>query len=433
MSEKNDSVKEALLDLQKMKTFLKETSEDTVNTIFENAVKKGLKNYMTEAFEEEDPDKDAETDDVNGDNIDIEGVEDTDSTESGLDNVEVEEPETDNADVDVDVDVDGADVDSDLESGEEEDFDIDQFKSDDGEYDLTGADTSQLIKVFKRIDGNDSVSITDLGDGKIELVDNETNAEYMIDTTPSAGADVDPSIDADLDPEIEIDLDDEPVVSEGMHHSYEGNETELSEENEPEVGPDAAGEGLVDEKNITQSYSVNRRAGVLSQTRAANAPGANKRNGGQLVGESKEVKALKIAYTKKINSLTEQHESFKKSTENEMVQLKSALGQFVGQLKENAVLNNSLGKFVKLILENSTTKDEKAVILNRFASEAKSIEAGNLLFETIQRELNGKVISNSSIDKQFSAEGSKVINEKVIYQNADMVKMQELMRKMDKY
>jgi len=432
MIEKKNSVKEAVLELQDIKKFLKETSTNTVNTIFEDAVKKGLKNYMTEAFEEEDPDTDTEAD-TEGDNTDIEGVEDTDSTEDGLESTEIEEPTTDDVDLDVDVDVDGADMDSDIESGEEEDFDMDQFKSDDGEYDLTGADTDQLIKVFKRIDGNDSVSITDLGDGKIELVDNETNAEYMIDTTPSTGADVDPDIDSELDPDIEIDLDDEPVVSEGTHHSYEGKETELSEEEEPEVGPDTEGEGMVDEKNMTQSYGTNRREGVLSQTRAANAPGANKRNGGQLVGESKEVKALKIAYTKKINSLNEQHDAFKKSTKIEMDELKGALGQFVGQLKENAVLNNSLGKFVKLIIENSTTKTEKATILNRFANEAKTIDEGNKLFESIQKELTGKVNVNTSIDKHFGAEGSKAINEKVIYQNPEMLKIKRLMESVDKY
>ena len=212
-------------------------------------------------------------------------------------------------------------------------------------------------------------------------------------------------------------------------HAYEIK----SEEDELEVGPDAEGEGMVDEKNMTQSYGTNRRAGVLSQTRAANAPGANKRNGGQLVGESKEVKALKLAYNKKIQAMNEQHEAFKTSTNKEMTELKSTLGQFVGIIKENAVLNNSLGKFVKLVTENTTTKDEKAAILNRFATEAKTIEAGNKLFESIQKELNGKVTTNPMIDKQFGAEGSKAINEQVIYQNKDLTAMQELMRKMDRY
>ena len=432
MTKKNDSVKDALIEYNDVMKFIKESSAETVKTTKKGAVKNELKNIIKEAFEEEDPDKDTEDVEVD-DNTDIEGVEDTDSTEDGLDNVEIEEPAGDDVDVDVDIDADGADMDSDDESGEEEDFDMDQFKSDDGEYDLTNADTSQLIKVFKRIDGNDSVNITDLGDGKIELNDNETGAEYMIDTTPSADVDVDVDVDSELDPDIEIDLDDEPVVSEGTHHSYEGDDSEITEENEPEVGADQEGEGMVDEKNMTQSYSVNRRAGVLSQTRAANAPGANKRNGAQLVGESKEVKALKIAYTKKINALNEQHEAFKKSTATEMSQLKGALGKFVNQIKENAVLNNSLGKYVKLILENSTTEVEKKNILNRFANEVKTIEDGNKLFESIKKDLNGKVKSTQTIDKQFGAESTKTINEKVIYQNPEMLKMKKLMEAVDKY
>ena len=411
MAKENDIVKDALLDLKKIQAFIKESSENTVKPIMEGAVKNGLKKLMSEAFEEED---------VDDENKDIEGVEDTDSTEDAVDNVEIEEPETD---VDVDVDVDGAETDLDDESGEGEDFDFDQFKTDDdGEYDLTNADSDQLVKVFKRIGVNDNVVITDLGDGKIELEDGDTGAEYMIDT----------NVSDDVEPEIEIDLDDEPTVTESKHESYEGVD-EITEEDEPEVGPDAEGEGMVDEKNMTQSYGTNRRAGVLSQTRAANAPGANKRNGGQLVGESKEVKALKLAYNKKIQAMNEEHEAFKTSTNKEMTELKSTLGQFVGIIKENAVLNNSLGKFVKLVTENTTTKDEKAAILNRFATEAKTIEAGNKLFESIQKELNGKGTTNPMIDKQFGAEGSKAINEQVIYQNKDLTAMQELMRKMDKY
>jgi len=411
---KETNVKSALLDLKKIQDFMKESTEDFVKPILEGAVQKGLKKILSEAA--------FDVEDAEDDNKDIEGVEDTDSTEDAVDNVEIEEPATD--DVDINVDVDGAETDLGDESGEEEDFDIDQFKSDDGEYDLTNADTDSLIKVFKRIDKMDNVFITDMGDGKIDLKDGETGVEYVIDTT---GGD-----DIDVEPEVEIDLDDEePVVTESKHECYT-KEDELTEDDQPEVGPDTEGEGMVDEKNMTQSYGTNRRAGVLSQTRAANAPGANKRNGGQLVGESKEVKALKLAYNKKIAAMNEEYDAFKQSTTKDMNELKSVLGQFVTTIKENAVVNNSLGKVVKLIIENTTTKDEKAAILNRFATEAKTIEAGNTLFESIKKELSGKVGVNTMIDKQFGAGGSKAINEQVIYQNKDLTAMQELMRKMDK-
>jgi hypothetical protein len=102
-------------------------------------------------------------------------------------------------------------------------------------------------------------------------------------------------------------------------------------------------------------------------------------------------------------------------------------------LKENAVLNNNLGRYVKLVTENATSKEEKVAILNRFANEAKSIQQGNSLFESIQKELNTKIVNNPLNEKKFTAESSKAINEQVIYQSKELTDMKRLMEKMDKY
>lgn len=408
MSKKTDLVKDALIDLKEIQNFIKENSENMVKPIIEGSVQKGLKKLIFEAEYDEET-----ADDIEKDNI--EGVEDTETTEVEPDETEIE-PE-------VEAEPEGEETsEPEIEAEPEgEDFDFSQFdQTEEGEYDLTNADTEQLIKVFKLVSGNDQVVIDDLGDGKIQLKDNETGSEYLITTQ------------GDAEPEVDVELNDDPVVSEGKQECYESNEFDADPELEIELGPDQEGEGLVDEKNMTQSYSVNRRAGVLSQTRAEYAPGANKRNGGILVGEGKKLTAMKNYYEKKLKEMTESHDTFKKTINEENSKLKETLGMFRDKLKENAVVNNSLGKFVKLVIENSTTDVEKAKIFARFVNEVKTIEDGNKLFESIKKELNGKPANNMITEKQFSAENSKSVNEQVVYQDKNLSVIKNLMERVDK-
>lgn len=423
MSKKTDLVKDALIDLKEIQNFIKENSENMVKPIIEGSVQKGLKKLIFEAEYDEET-----ADDSKKDNENEEGVEDTETTE-----IEPVEPETEpevSVEPEAGVEPEGGEETTDIEpevggdevgGAEGEEFDFSQFdQTEDGEYDLTTADTDQLIKVFKLVSGNDQVVIDDLGDGKIQLKDNETGSEYLITTQ------------GDVEPEVDVELNDNPVVSEGKQECYENNEFNGDPELEIELGPDQEGEGLVDEKNMTQSYGVNRRDGVLSQTRAEYAPGANKRDGGVLVGESKKIEAMKKYYEKKINEMVESHNNFKKTINEENSKLKETLGVFRDKLKENAVVNNSLGKFVKLVIENATTDVEKTKIFARFVNEVKSIEDGNNLYESIKKELNGKQTSTFITEKQFSAENSKKINEQVVYQDKNLSTIKNLMERVDK-
>jgi uncharacterized protein YpiB (UPF0302 family) len=85
-----------------------------------------------------------------------------------------------------------------------------------------------------------------------------------------------------------------------------------------------------------------------------------------------------------------------------------------------------------LVIENSTTDVEKAQIFARFVNEAKTIEDGNKLFESIKKELNGKPSNNMITEKQFAAENSKVINEQVVYEDKNLSNIKSLMARVDK-
>ena len=384
MSEKNNNsvnVKQALLDYKDIEVMIKESSKISVKDILSETVNAELKNlikennkYVVEDIDEEDKE--------------IEGMEDT--TEPEVE-TEIETQETE-PEVEIETEVE--------EPTDEPEIDFEQFKTDEDDmYDLTNSPIEDVLKVFKKVKPEDSVIVTTLGDGKINLKDDESDEEYIID----------------LGEESEVEL--------GETKCYEEDADIVVEEDtmlEIELGPEEEGEGEIDEKNLTQSYSANRRSGVLSQTRAEYAPGENKRDGSQLVSETKLVEKLNKMYSKKLNAIKEENQ-----------QLKEALGLFRDKLKENAVLNNNLGKYVKLVTENTTNKNEKVSILERYQN-VKSIEEGNQLFETIQKELSTNKKPSLAEEKKFTTEPSKLIKEQVMYESDELGKIRGLMSKLDK-
>jgi hypothetical protein len=421
-NEKNNKsiLEESLIDFKNIQQMISKNSENQIKDILSEKIKEGLKNIITEAddFEEDEFDSEKETKD---------GMDDM-TPESG----ESLEGENEPEDIDVDVNVDSEegdgtepedvdiDIDTDGEEEDEEDFDFDQFKTGEDEYDLTNNSIEDVVKVFKKIDDNDSIIVKKLENGKIELVDNEADTEYLIDMG-----------DDGEEFEVELDDEDEDAMSDEDEFGEENESVDLTEDTgDTEVELDGA-EDQVDEKNMTQSIGTNRRAGRMTQTRKANAPGANNRDGAKLIAnESKEiakaysrkVKQIEAAYAKKFETLTE-----------EVSQYKQALIMFRDKLKENAVLNNNLAKYVKLVTENATTKDEKLQILERFTKEANTIEAGNQLFEAINSELNKKGTPEIgiNIEKQFSVSAPQKINEQVIYQSKDLQETISLINRMN--
>jgi len=120
--------------------------------------------------------------------------------------------------------------------------------------------------------------------------------------------------------------------------------------------------------------------------------------------ESKELKAIK--------------------TENK--ELKKAILELRNSLNEAYITNVNLGKITKLFLENATSQEEKADIVNRFTNEAKTIEQSNALYESIDKQLKKKQQINLN-ESSATANGTKELNEKKIYKSNDLLKTIDLM------
>lgn len=421
-----DTLKESLVEYNTMVDMISKNSEQAMKDILSEAVKKGLKNMIAEAAEDDDE----ATFEVEGEES-SEGQDDI-TPESNEDDVnDVNEPAID---VSPEGEPDGLDTDADSgmepetgvepEMGEDdEDFDLDAFKTGEDEYDLTNSSIEDVVKVFKRIDNNDSVIVKKLESGKISLSDDETGAEYVID------------LNGELDSDL-VNTDDNEF--EGGNGEIADEGTELGEEIEPmteeteiEISLDDE-DDLIDEKSMTQSIGANRRAGRMTQTRQEYAPGkASNRDGAKLIAN--ESKKIAAEYNAKVKQIEEAYAKKFAEVMKENTEFKNTLNLFRNKLKENAVLNNNMAKYVKLVTENATTKDEKIAILKRFSEEANSIETGNKLFESINESLNKKGTPEIglNIDKQFALPKQKV-NEQVIYQSQELNEMINLTKRMNR-
>ena len=127
--------------------------------------------------------------------------------------------------------------------------------------------------------------------------------------------------------------------------------------------------------------------------------------------------------TKKANKIFEENKK-----------LKEQLNKITDMLKEAAVTNVNLGGIIKLISENSTTKDEKRNIINRFTNEAHTVEESKSLYKTISDELNKSPKNQTNINEEmeFGSSNAEVINESKFYQDESVIESLGLMHKICK-
>lgn len=196
-------VSDAILEMYSLKDSIKEESKNTLKYMLSEAVKDAIR----ESIEDEDKDDDENDYDVvegSTDN-DKENNEDTDSQKSGDVSEDMNDGEM-SQDMSQEVSQDSMeqvqDVDTQeapVEDGEGENVQDDwsnysQYQAgDENTYDLTGEeDYNQIVKVYKLMKDSDQVVVKQDGN-TVQLTDNGTGAEYVIDL----GADEDENADVE--------------------------------------------------------------------------------------------------------------------------------------------------------------------------------------------------------------------------------------------
>ena len=480
MKRTNNSKKSNIqeLDYNSLAGKLNESSPEVIKNILSEQVRQAYASILNESDEDDDEDVEdyevEEVDDTNTDNA--EELTDTDVDDADMDAEDGGESE----DADVDVEDDSEGMDSDAEDGvgvettvvavddepaddEEEGIghDFDKFKVGDDEYDFRDAEDEEIVKVYKRLKNDDNVTVV-TKNGKVEISDNETGAEYIIDMNSSD--------DAATSGEEEIidninsnDMTNESVIFEialneydshvGYTDNYQNKDVMTGDNvNEPSkngrdidkgvphgsqkpwskqkksVAPFNGEKGKtvecgtgVDVENPDMSETLAQKGATKRMHVKSHVPNTSGQDNpkGHEVSVAGELKTEAII--KKANKIFAENKK-----------LKAELEKFTSILKEAAVTNVNLGGIIKLISENSTSKDEKREIINRFTNEAHTIEESKNLYQRILNELQKKTQMNINEEKVFNNGSPEVINESKFYQDENLMDSLGLMHKICK-
>ena len=506
---RSNFVKESLLEYNNLANTLKENTESAVRDLLKQTV---LEQYEKILTEDEDEDYDVEevddTDSVNASEDgeateDVaDGMESDDATE-GNDDAEADAEPTEDVDTDADADFAGDDATEDEGDGWSE---FDKYKVSDDEYDFSNAEDDEIVKVYKLLKDDDQVVVTKTDD-KVNIKDNETGAEYLIDLGGDEGSTaVEPTdetefeLETDSDDGIDVDGNDygeeddfENQEDEDMNESrifeialneynsnvgytdnyqskdvmtnpgmsepgknvndwdkgvprdtkkpWSGKKGDKSE-NQPftaEKGKTVEEEDNIEEPLQELKTRQEHTANVGSTSRTDGDNGNRRRKGrsfhtaqnGQETGTGDNPYSNNA--TSDVNVSVKVENVIKKANKifEENKQLKAALMKFKNTLEEAAVTNVNLGNIIKLVMENSTTKDEKKEIIARFGNEAKTVDASNTLFESISRDLKKKSKMNIDESREYAVNENK-INETQIYRSNDILNSLDLMHRICK-
>lgn len=430
---RSEYIKKLMSESHSLEEKLKDVAQSTINSILEEKTNKNLRQILSEdenSFSEEEVD----------DDVELGGSEDT-SEEEGAEENDAENSEWD---------------------------DLEQYKDEDGEYDLRSMDKDELVKVLKVMSPDDAVRIVKNDDDSLTVTDETNDEEFELelgnDDDEEIDIDVEDDDDFDDDEEVELeieddkddfsddddDFDDDVIEIDldesnlGYTDNYQKKTAMTTPDNHEPANPHSTysmdgGVPKGTEKpwvggkqkspfndDVNENCETTIQEGGAFGKAAARTAGKQRRNnssgqGGQPYGG----RHNSVAGEYKDYQETAVSENIKKKANQIFVenkQLKSLMKKLQNQVNEAIVVNQSLANVIKLINENATTVNEKKEILRRF-NDCTTKEESNKLYSTISEELkrSGKTHSNvtDTINSQLSESRDRAV-ETPMYQSQDL-------------
>ncbi len=490
---RSNYIKNLISDKDELNKNLRESTKEALKDIVDEAVNKNLRSLISEADEDEydeeevNPDNELDTDSITNDEDGKSSDDNDDDTAS-----DVTDNETDDTDNDAEDSNDEEGTDSDFFGGfgneeptdEENDEDvwssIEQYKDMDGEYDLTSMGSEDVVKVLRVMKPEDGIRVVKNDDGNITLTDDNNDTEYII------------QLDADEEPEedfeYEVEMDSDVEESYSRINEYDGhvgydahrgqNVTAMTTppnnepanpkttysmddgvpkgteqpwagkgKNDPFTKKVSEGKGInctgkgcendgVEECNVKIEEHSGPEGFVGKNSTSKTHHNTNEveetpRNGSE---GGRHVKPTSVARY----SSGESNESILRKANaifKENRELKNIAEQIKERLQEACTINASLGKIIKLITENTTTRDEKIDIVNRF-NDVRTISETNKLYETISRELRKSHSINNNVDNVINGQLSEARNRDIVetsmYQSDDLAATRDFMNRLNK-
>ena len=224
-------VRESLLDYNTLANSLKENTESAVKALLSETVRDTYAKLLSEDF-----DKDYEEDEVEDTSSDIsndaesseESVDVTDGADTGMEaEVPAEGGEVDASD---EIAAEGEPTEDGAEGeGGDEWAEFDKYKVSDDEYDFTNAEDEEIVKVYKLMKNDDQILVHKDDNGNVNIQDNETGAEYLINLGDNGEAQ---GVAAVEDGGDEVIADEEGADDFGAEDDFENNEDNMNESTE---------------------------------------------------------------------------------------------------------------------------------------------------------------------------------------------------------
>jgi hypothetical protein len=325
------------------------------------------------------------------------------------------EDEGDEEEMDVDLPAEFGDEEEDLDAmGDEEldfDFEDEMEGEDDDLVDITNMSDEELVKVFKLMGDEDGV-IVQRDDNEIHLKDENEDVEYEIQLE---GEDH----DMEDEEEDEEEMETEEVSEMETEEEEVMYEIEFDEEEDEEEEEEVELEETYEEAHEGEAHKEEAKE-------AARTLGNGKKWGRDGLPKPKAApRHLEVeSYKRQIANLKEKNEEYKK-----------ALDLFRTKLNEVAVFNSNLAYATRLFTEHSTTKKEKINILKRF-DNVETLKESKNLYRSIKNELSDSttVVTESVANKiqKTPQKGSTNLVESKTYENAQFLRMKDLMNKINK-
>lgn len=470
----NNVISEASKGLDASTRQLLESSKDVIASILggdegrnlvEQTIREEIRSLLTE---DEDDDKDFDVDEVEDtetDDVAPEGEEENQDAVEPESGEEVDEPAEDNIDEPAgddsvetpevpEADAEGEDIDVDVDDDEDEWGAFDDLKVDDDTYDFSNADFDQFKKVFKLMNDDDTVQVGRNDDGSIHIADKETGAEYVI-------------MDGDGKAEQNVDAPDLDGVEEGCEQPIKEYDSHVGYTDNYQKKDVMTNDGNEEPANSKSTRSWDKGVPTGTQKpwagKGDTQPFDNKVNEGceeegcedeDVVEEAPARTSTKLSHRVKsatngdsqegrphrspnsVNGVLTKEQTQKilsraKKIQEENAQLKVLLGKFKTALNEHMVTNYNLGKVVKLVMECSTTYDEKKELIERFSKEAKTRKAADQLYEAYKSRFSkAGAPAAKRLDESMTVNGEENMAEKTVYRNPEIDSILSLMKKL---
>jgi hypothetical protein len=391
---KKSILAETLLEVQEVKAAIEKNAnhvlKSTLKEELEDIIKKGIGN---------DSEEDEDNMDVNPDSTD--GM-DMDEPSFGSD----EEGMTDEPGV--------GDVPADELPGDEV-------------IDLTDKSDEEVLKTFELMEPTDEIEIVRTQDGiEIKFNTSSEDEEDDSETGMDFGSDEEGSEDeTEMDESTEDDDVKEETEDEGVMYEIEIDEADDEDDSMNEVEDDTEDkeDEKVDEVKTTSHIKQYRDRGVRPQ-------GQGEDLHEKLVNTRKKLNTV-VVENKQLKEELQAFKNLKSTFQVNEKEYKDAIKLLKGKLQEVALFTSNLTYAVKLMTENTTTKDEKFQILSTL-DKAKTIDESKQLATTLEESFKNKksasaakIIEERVLDKTgFS--GASSINESQVYKNPQIDRMKEL-------